>query len=59
MGTGVCSLLTEPVHGPPVLIGDSKPLTVPWTNVDIHGTEIIVLLVTWGGQGGRGQGGRE
>lgn len=40
-------LFTEVAHHSPVRLWYSKPLTVAWSNVDVDGTEVIVLLVTW------------
>lgn len=37
---------TEVVDDTPVRFRHSKPLAVPRTNVDVDGTEIVVLLVT-------------
>lgn len=31
----------------PVMFVDGKPFTIAWTDVDIHGAEVVVLLVTW------------
>ena len=42
------SLFTEPVEDSPVLVVDSKPLTVAWTNIDVDRAEVIVLLVSGG-----------
>ena len=36
------------MEDPPVLVVDSKPLTVAWTNIDVDRAEIIVLLVSRG-----------
>ena len=34
------------LHGAPVLVGDPEPLRVPGPDVDVHGAEVVVLLVT-------------
>ena len=34
------------LHGAPVLVGDPEPLGVPGPDVDVHGAEVVVLLVT-------------
>lgn len=40
-------LLTKLVEHAPVLTRGSKPFTFPWTNVYVHRTEVVVLLVTY------------
>lgn len=40
-------LFTQSVHCSPILIMHCKPLTRPWTDVNINRTEVIVLLVAW------------
>ena len=40
------------MEDPPVLIVDSKPLTVARTNIDVDRAEIIVLLVSGGAGSG-------
>lgn len=39
------SLLTEVVDVLPVVLMDCKPLTIPRPDVDVHRTEVIILLV--------------
>lgn len=45
----VHSLLTECVDGLPIVLMDSKPLTVTRSDVDVDWTEVVVLLMTWWG----------
>jgi len=40
-------LFTEITDGLPVVVMDTKPLTVSRSNIDIYGTKVIVLLVSW------------
>lgn len=40
-------LFTEITDGLPVVVMNSKPLTVSRPNIDVYGTEVIVLLVSW------------
>lgn len=40
-------LLREVTDGLPVVVMDSKPLTVSRSNVNVHGAEIVILLVTY------------
>ena len=40
-------LFTEVAHHSPVRLGHSEPLTVSGSDVDVDGTEVVVLLVTW------------
>lgn len=43
---GSYSLLTKITDGLPVVVMDSKPLTVSRSNVDVYRTEVVVLLVS-------------
>lgn len=40
-------LLTEIGYDSPIGIGHSKPLAVSWPNVNVDGTEVVILLMTW------------
>lgn len=40
-------LFAEVAHHSPVGLRNCKPLTIPRSNVDVDGTEVIVFLVTW------------
>ena len=40
-------LFTQLVEHPPVLTGRGIPLTFARTNVDVHRTEVVILLVTY------------
>lgn len=45
---GNCSLLfTEVAHHSPVGLRHRKPFTVSRSDVDVHGAEVVVFLVTW------------
>lgn len=39
-------LFTEITDGLPVVVMNGKPLTVSRPNIDVYGTEVIVLLVS-------------
>lgn len=44
---GSSLLFTEVAHHPPVGLWYCKPFTVSWSDVDVHGAKVVVLLVTW------------
>ena len=33
------------LHGAPILVGDPEPLRVAGPDVDVHGAEVVVLLM--------------
>jgi len=43
----MCSLFTELLYCSPVALRNGEPLTVSGSNVNIHRTETIILLVTF------------